>query len=256
MADRDKKRYYWLKLEKGFFKRHDIRIVESMPNGKDYIIFYLKLLCESTSHEGCLRFSEAIPYNEQMLSTITNTNVDVVRSACKIFTELGMMQLLDDGTIYMTEVQNMIGSETGQTIRKRIAKQNSVGKSLVKNTLEKELEKEIEIDKDIDIISKPKKSTRFVKPTVEEIRAYCLERKNGIVPEKFFDYYEARGWKLSRDTMKDWKATVRTWERNNNKQTQANQDLPTWYQDTSTKPVDSNTLEQALEIQRKMKGQS
>ena len=64
-SEKDSKRFYWLKLEKDFFKRHDIRIVEAMPNGKDYIIFYLKLLCESTSHEGYLRFSETIPYNEE-----------------------------------------------------------------------------------------------------------------------------------------------------------------------------------------------
>lgn len=103
-------RYYWLKLQKDFFKRHDIQIVESMPNGKDYILFYLKLLCESLSHEGNLRFSDEIPYSEEMLSTITNTNVDTVRSAIKIFVQLGMMEILDDGTLFMAEVQKMVGS--------------------------------------------------------------------------------------------------------------------------------------------------
>ena len=78
------KKYYWLKLKNDFFKRHDIKIIEDMPNGKDYILFYLKLLVESVGHEGELRFSETIPYNENMLSTITNTNIDVVRSAIKI----------------------------------------------------------------------------------------------------------------------------------------------------------------------------
>ena len=81
MADNDGKRYYWLKLQKDFFKRHDIRIIENMPNGKDYVLFYLKLLCESTSHDGNLRFSDTIPYSEDMLSTITNTNIDIVRSS-------------------------------------------------------------------------------------------------------------------------------------------------------------------------------
>lgn len=111
MAAKDKK-YYWLRLKRDFFKRHDIRIIEAMPNGKDYILFYLKLLCESVDHEGNLRFSEEIPYNEQMLSTITNTNVDVVKSAIKIFTELNMMEIMDDGTYYMREVEKMLGSET------------------------------------------------------------------------------------------------------------------------------------------------
>lgn len=156
MAINDNKKYFWLKLDKNFFKRHDIKIIEGMPNGKDYILFYLKLLCESISHEGNLRFSDTIPYNESMLATITNTNVDIVRSAIKVFTDLHMMIILDDGTIFMNEVTKMIGSETGQTIRKREAKAllgYDGGKVGVKNTLEleKEIEKEKEIDKDIEL---------------------------------------------------------------------------------------------------------
>ena len=157
MAANDNKRYYWLKLEEDFFKRHDITIIESMPNGKDYILFYLKLLCESTSHEGYLRFSKTIPYSEEMLATITRTNIDVVRSAVKVFTELKMMEILDDGTLYFEQVQKMIGSETGQTIRKREAKEakNLIeGKAEVKNTQEIDIEKELEIDKDIELENK------------------------------------------------------------------------------------------------------
>ena len=95
----DTKKYYWLKLKKDFFKRHDIRIIEEMPNGKEYVLLYLKLLVESISHEGCLRFSDTIPYNEQMISTITNTNIDIVRTAMKVFEQLHMIELLDDETI-------------------------------------------------------------------------------------------------------------------------------------------------------------
>ena len=58
-------KFYWLKLDRDFFKRHDIKIIEAMPNGKDYILFYLKLLCESIDHDGSLRFNENIPYSEQ-----------------------------------------------------------------------------------------------------------------------------------------------------------------------------------------------
>ena len=113
------KRYYWLKLHKDFFKRHEIRIIEDMPNGKDYILFYLKLLVESVTHEGNLRFSDAIPYNDNMLATITNTNVDVVKAALNIFLELKMIEVLDDQTLYMADVQNMIGSETAAAVKKR-----------------------------------------------------------------------------------------------------------------------------------------
>lgn len=157
MAVKDKK-YYWLKLKRDFFKRHDIQIIESMPNGKDYILFYLKLLCESVDHEGKLRFSDAIPYNEQMLATITNTNVDVVRSAIKVFGELRMMEVMDDGTYYMREVNKMIGEESywAQQKRAQRAKIAEIGQIPTLSNESptcpsKSIEKEIETEKEIDI---------------------------------------------------------------------------------------------------------
>lgn len=180
MAKSDKK-YYWLRLQKDFFKRHDIRIVESMPNGKDYILFYLKVICESANHGGNLRFSETIPYSEEMLATITNTNVDVVRNAIKIFQELNMIEVLDNGTYFMHEVQNMVGYETEWAIKKReyrkkvnaqnvLQSENNAIKALKGGQYEDNVlnvrtnkgqcpkkednvrqEKEIEIEKEIDI---------------------------------------------------------------------------------------------------------
>lgn len=58
-----------------------------------------------------------------------------------------------------------------------------------------------------------KAASRFVPPTVEEVRAYCEERRNGIDAQRFVDYYEARGWRYGKTGMKDWRAAVRTWER-------------------------------------------
>ena len=149
MAEKDKK-YYWLKLKRDFFKRHDIQIIEDMPNGKDYILFYVKLLCESVDHDGRLRFNEEIPYNEEMLSTITRTNIDTVRSAIKIFTQLQMMEMLDDGTIFMREVQKMLGSESYWAERSRVyrAKQKCLTSS---NECQTRQGKSIDIDKDLDL---------------------------------------------------------------------------------------------------------
>lgn len=176
MAKNDSTKYYWLKLEKDFFKKAETRVIESMANGKDYILFYLKLLCESTSHEGNLRLSETIPYNEEMLATITNTNVDIVRSAIKVFTELKLMSILDDGTIYMEEVQKMIGCETGSAQRKR---EERLKNNLLLGTngdkqgncpLEIELEKDIEIDKEIELDTKGnnvKESQPTIQPEID-----------------------------------------------------------------------------------------
>ncbi len=60
---------------------------------------------------------------------------------------------------------------------------------------------------------KPKRSTAFHPPTVEEVRAYCHERGNGLDPERFVDYYTSNGWMVGKAKMKDWRAAVRMWER-------------------------------------------
>ena len=148
MEDSQNKRYYWLKLKRDFFKRHDIQIIESMPNGKDYVLFYLKLLVESVDHCGNLRFSDTIPYNEQMLSTITNTNIDIVRSALKIFLELCMIDVLEDNTIYMAEVEKLLGSEGWSTGRTRKYRENLASHCDTSVTYGDE---EIELDKEIEI---------------------------------------------------------------------------------------------------------
>ncbi len=63
-------------------------------------------------------------------------------------------------------------------------------------------------------------STRFVPPSLDEVKAYCQERGNGVDPQRFIDYYTANGWLVGKNKMKDWKACVRTWEKNNFSQPQ------------------------------------
>jgi hypothetical protein len=65
------------------------------------------------------------------------------------------------------------------------------------------------------------RTTIFIVPGVEEIKKYCEERKNFVNAETFFDFYESKGWKIGKNQMKDWKAAVRTWERNENKNTKS-----------------------------------
>lgn len=64
-----------------------------------------------------------------------------------------------------------------------------------------------------NIENTPTQRKRFQPPSVSEVADYCRERRNTINAEQFVDFYEARGWKLGRQTMRDWKAAVRTWER-------------------------------------------
>lgn len=78
----------------------------------------------------------------------------------------------------------------------------SIGKVRLDKTIEGECEKP----------HSPKRKT-FTKPTIDEIQDYCIERNNNVNAEQFFDHYESNGWKVGKNSMKDWKAAVRTWER-------------------------------------------
>lgn len=221
----DNKRYYWLKLKRDFFKRHDVRIIEEMPNGKDYILFYLKLLLESIDHEGELRFSDTIPYNENMLAVITNTNIDVVRSAMRVFVELNMIEMFDDQTIFMVETQRLIGSETASTERSRKCRRNQ--QLLQCNTdatkCNTEIDKDKELKKDTEVIDVSQKRKRFAPPTLDEVKAYCLERGNNVDPQKFYDYFSASEWIDSKGKkVQSWKQKIITWEGFSNKPVGAN----------------------------------
>ena len=81
-------KFYWLKLRKDYLKRHDIKILESMPDGQLSVLFYLKLMLESVDHEGELRFSSKVPYTPEMLATITDTDVDVAKLSIKRLQDL------------------------------------------------------------------------------------------------------------------------------------------------------------------------
>lgn len=205
MAENGK--YYWLKLKRDFFKRHDIQIIESMPNGKDYILFYLKLLCESVDHNGSLRFSEEIPYNDQMLATITNTNVDIVRNAVKLFVELRMMEVMDDGTFYMTQVEKMIGGETKWAEKKRLqrAKEDNVPQLSSECPTELELNKEKEKNIDKELFT----TTTDEPPMLSEVYRYFKEWVDDAIneAEKFHAYNANKGWSC----LPDWKATADLW---------------------------------------------
>ena len=89
-------------------------------------------------------------------------------------------------------------------------------------------------DKDKDIVKVKAKVKRFVKPTVVDIAEYCIERNKSVDAEKFYDYYSSNGWKVGKNPMKDWKASVRTWEKNtsqeNEKVSQPKKVLTAWEQ--------------------------
>ena len=163
------KKLFWLKLKDDFYDREEIKIIEDMDNGTDYINFYLKLLLKSVKTEGRLYFRDTIPYSPKMLASITGTNIDTVKVGVDLFLGLGLMEKWDDGTLFMVETQNMIGSETNWAKYKREQRQKEkenleIGqcpklskKSPIETDTDTKTDTEINIDThtDIDIEQNP-----------------------------------------------------------------------------------------------------
>lgn len=224
MAKKPKK-YYWLKLQKDFFKRHDVKIIENMPNGKDYIIFYLKLLTESIAHDGRLRFSDTLPYDESMIATITDTNIDVVRSAIKLFQGLHLMEVWDDKTYYMTETQKMLGYETEWAKQKREYRKK---KALLDNdrTKKDNVQQEIELELELDI-DKDNTIGQKLTDINELFNTFWKAYPRKVGKDKCFNWFKRR--KVTQEFVDDLIVAVKQQEKS--KQWQNKQYIPhpyTW----------------------------
>ncbi|EGP5134780.1 MULTISPECIES: phage replisome organizer N-terminal domain-containing protein [Enterococcus] len=155
----DNKRYYYLKLKENFFDSDEMVLLESMPDGYIYSNILLKLYLRSLKHEGKLMFNDRIPFNSTMLATITRHSVGVVEKAVQIFRDLQLIDVLDNGAIYMSDIQSFIGKSSTEADRKREyrkkieeAKRNLITGGQVSDKCPDKTtpELEIEIEKDID----------------------------------------------------------------------------------------------------------
>lgn len=218
-------RYYWLKLKKDFFKRHDIRILEAMPDGHLSVLFYLKLMLESVDHEGELRFSEKTAYSPEMLATITDTDIETVKTSLERLSELGLIKKTRNGTIVIDKVKSMIGSASDSDNARRQQRFRDKQKSINQGVCDEALRKVTHpVTNSNESKSKSKSKSKrqsknniyiFVPPTVEEVYQYCESRHNVIDAQLFVDYYQSKNWMVSSGCqMTDWRAAVRAWENN------------------------------------------
>lgn len=180
----ESKKYYWLKLKSDFFDDDTIKFIEEQENGIKYSNFYLKLCLKSLKTDGKLiRLvgETLIPYDVNSLSKLTGVDFDTVRSAMQLFESIGLIKILESGEIYLSQIDELIGSETDKAqIMRRIRAEKKIGNNVtqmlpyIEIEKEKEKEKEIEIEKDVAEITK------------------CYEENIGLITpataEKLFDY--------------------------------------------------------------------
>lgn len=115
----DNKKYYYLKLKENFFEDEKIIMLESLPDGMLYSNILMKLYLRSLKREGKLMISDRIPYNPVALSQITRHSVGDVEKAIKVLQELELIEILDNGAIYMLDIQNFIGKSSTEADRIR-----------------------------------------------------------------------------------------------------------------------------------------
>ena len=157
----DNRKYYYLKLKENYFDDDSIVLLESMQDGVLYSNILLKLYLKSLKHGGRLQLDEDIPYTAQMIATITRQQIGTVERALQIFLKLGLVEVLDSGTFYMSNIELLIGQFSTEAERKRAARLQNKALSALRTSgghlsdirppeIEIELEKEIEIKREIE----------------------------------------------------------------------------------------------------------
>lgn len=119
MATENNRKYYYLKLREDFFEREEIVILESMPDGFLYSNILMKLYLRSLKDAGRLMFKGVIPYTPDVLATLTRHPVGIVEKAVEIYKQLGLVEVLDNGAMFMLDVENFVGTSSTEADRVR-----------------------------------------------------------------------------------------------------------------------------------------
>ncbi len=212
----DNKKYYYMRLKENFFDTDEMKVLESMQDGYMYSNILLKLYLKSLRNDGKLMFNERIPYNSQMLATITGHQVGTIEKAMKIFKDMGLIEILETGEIYMLDIQNFIGRTSTEADRRRDyynrieAKKNqseishedsheiSTPKIDIDKELDTDIEKDIKKDKKIKKIKKKYGTYKHVLLTDEEHDKLNAEYANADEIIEYLDsYIEEKGYKAN-----------------------------------------------------------
>lgn len=180
----ENKRYYWLKLQENFFDDDTIDFIESQENGEKYVLFYLKLCLKALKNEGKLiRYvgEMLLPFDDVGLSKITRTDIDTVRSALILFSKIGLIKKLDTGEIFLTQLNEMVGTETQKAkyMRERRLQERNNGVTMLPER-NSDVTQSIEL-RDIELekrVKDKKAETKAKKPCGEHQQVYDHYLKN------------------------------------------------------------------------------
>ena len=226
------RRFYWLKLKEDFFDSKRIKKLRRLAGGDTLTIIYLKMQLKSIKTDGVLTYTGLEKSFAEELALDLDENPEDVGLLLNYLLSVGLIETSDQINFLLPYAVESTGSEgiSAERMRNARAKQKLIPEQSAHNVRtmceqsDVEIEKEIEKEKDIN----NKRSRAFVPPTLEEVTAYCKEWGKGVDPNKWYDFYQSKGWMIGKNKMKDWKAAVRTWEQRNKKPVVSEEDDEFW----------------------------
>lgn len=225
-------KYYWIKLKNTFMTSETVDFLMGQKDGANYVVLY-QMLCLKTANTngelGRVIGEILIPYDEEKITRDCKWfSIDTVRIALTLYKKLGLIYQQDNGLLKIADIENLVGSETKWANYKRIARtKDKIGnrpmdvqqdidirdKILENRDKNKDIEKEIIKKESVREKNTPTPPKNFVVPSLEEIKEYCEARNNLVDFNRFYDFYQSKGWMIGKNKMKDWKAAIRTWEK-------------------------------------------
>lgn len=229
----ESQKYYWIKLKSDFFNQDAIDFLMSQKNGAEMVILY-QMLCLMTLNSGGKLITKLnqmeVKYDVSKIVRDTRYfSANIVETALELFKKLGLIEDIEE-TLSITNYKNLVGGESKYAEKKRAYRDK---KTATKEHISEDISEDISVDnvrqdirdkrleirdKNIELENKKnkqKKTSVFRKPSEEEVLDYCNSIGHGeFDAQRFVDYYDANGWKVGKNPMKDWKATVRNWIRN------------------------------------------
>ena len=196
--EKDRK-FYWLQLKEDFFEEGAIDWLEEQENGVEYSHFYLKLCLKSLRNDGILIRKVGnvlIPYDTKKLSEITKTKIDTVIVAMELLQKIGLVKVLESGEIYLTQVENMIGSKSIGAFKKqqqRQLKKENENSNLLPSTSGGQMSAKCppEIEIELEIENRDRNKDRDKKEELENLLSSSI-----VVPDtmNLLNLYEKLGF--------------------------------------------------------------
>ena len=219
----------WIKISVDMFDNRKIKHIRKLPNGDTMALIWIMLLTMAgrCNDGGMIYLTKDILYTTKMLAEELDIKENIVKAALNVFERFDMIEQNGD-LITVTgwhEHQNVEAMDkVREQTRNRVAKHREAKKSVTSNArcnvtvtqgnaTDIETEKEEDIERDIE--------SETITPTIEQVTQYCNAKNSKVDPQRFFNYYKAKGWTVGGETMQDWKAMVDCWEQSENSKSQA-----------------------------------